>query len=102
MRAWKHAIRRRTDFHVDCRIRRWDGVYRWHAFSALPVCDEFGVVVKWIGTAVDVDDEKAMQADLEFARAQGRRDAGTAGDPAVQRSGRIRLRRPRISPSAGE
>src|SRR5512133_427607 len=48
--AWEHASRTQTPYRVDYRIRRFDGEYRWHAFRGLPIRDDHGTVVKWIGT----------------------------------------------------
>jgi PAS domain-containing protein len=73
--AWARAVRRRSLLELDCRVRRFDGVYRWHALRALPVCSSSGAVIKWIGTATDIDDAKVLEADLGHAN---RRAAGTA------------------------
>jgi two-component system, NtrC family, sensor kinase len=65
--AWAHATRTQTPFHLDFRIRRFDGEYRWHAFRGLPIRDERGAVVRWIGTATDIEDAKRLEADLRSA-----------------------------------
>jgi PAS domain S-box-containing protein len=39
------------------RIRRADGVYRWHLSRAVPIRDGEGRIVKWFGTATDIDDQ---------------------------------------------
>jgi diguanylate cyclase (GGDEF)-like protein/PAS domain S-box-containing protein len=65
--AWATAIRTQTPYRLDFRIRRVDGDYRWHAFRALPICDGSDLVVKWIGTATDIDDAKRLEADLRLA-----------------------------------
>jgi len=62
--AWERAVRDRTATSLDYRIRRHDGVYRWHTSRAVPVCDDDGAVVRWVGTATDVDDAKQLEADL--------------------------------------
>ncbi len=56
--AWEHATRTQAPYQLDYRIRRFDGEYRWHAFRGLPIRDDHGAVVKWIGTATDIDDER--------------------------------------------
>ena len=65
--AWEHATRTQTSYRLDYRFRRFDGEYRWHAFRALPICDDLGVVVKWIGTATDIDDAKQLEGSLRLA-----------------------------------
>ncbi len=46
-------------FEVECRLRRYDGEYRWHAIRGIPVRDGAGGVRKWVGTATDIHDTKA-------------------------------------------
>jgi len=45
-------------FEVENRIKRHDGVYRWHLNRAMPQRDENGEIVFWIGTATDIEDQK--------------------------------------------
>jgi PAS domain S-box-containing protein len=54
--GWEHATRTRTPFELSYRIRRSDGQFRWHAFRALPLRRPDGEILRWIGTADDVDD----------------------------------------------
>ena len=68
--AWEHAARTETPYQLDYRIRRFDGEYRWHAFRGLPIRDDHGVVVKWIGTATDIDDERRSSAVRRVADRQ--------------------------------
>jgi diguanylate cyclase (GGDEF)-like protein/PAS domain S-box-containing protein len=72
--AWEHATRTQTPYRLDYRLRRFDGEYRWHAFRALPIRDERGAVVKWIGTATDIHDTKQLEDEL---RSAGRHTAET-------------------------
>nr|MDP9464987.1 PAS domain S-box protein [Actinomycetota bacterium] len=65
--AWAFAVRTQTPYRLDYRIRRVDGEYRWHAFRAVPIRDQSEVVVKWIGTATDIDDAKRLENDLRLA-----------------------------------
>ncbi len=54
--GWEHATRTLTPFELTYRIRRRDGQFRWHAFRALPIRRPNGEILRWIGTADDVDD----------------------------------------------
>ena len=54
--GWEHATRTLTPFELTYRIRRRDGQFRWHAFRALPIRRPDGEILRWIGTADDVDD----------------------------------------------
>jgi PAS domain S-box-containing protein len=66
--GWEHAVRMETPFQLEYRLRRGDGVYRWHAFRAQPLRRPDGEIVKWIGTATDIDDQKSLEADLRDAQ----------------------------------
>jgi len=45
----------------DVRLRRSDGVFRWFLFRHEPLCSETGAVVRWFGTAADIDDRKRTE-----------------------------------------
>ena len=66
--AWEGAIRTGTEYEVEYRIRRFDGVFRWHSFRALPLRDENGEVGTWIGTATDIDDYKQTELSLKSSQ----------------------------------
>lgn len=61
-RAWAHATRTGTPYVAECRLRRADGQFRWHIGRSLPFRAPDGAVVKWIGTATDIDDSKHSMA----------------------------------------
>ena len=93
-RAWEHASRTQTPYRLDYRIRRFDGEYRWHAFRGLPIRDDHGAVVKWIGTATDIDDERRSGAVRRVADRQSAEDADAARVRDLHRAVRVRIRRP--------
>jgi PAS domain S-box-containing protein len=69
--AWAHAIGTQTPFHLDYRIGRADGEYRWHAFRANPVFDDQNIVFRWVGTATDIDDaEWSKPIRLAFRKSE--------------------------------
>ena len=63
-RAWAEAVGAETDFVIECRFRRFDGVYRWHSFRAEPVRGSHGKMAFWIGTATDIDDQRNLELSL--------------------------------------
>jgi PAS domain S-box-containing protein len=63
-RKWAHAVATETPYEVDCRLRRHDGVYRWHTLRSMPTRSKDGNVVRWIGTATDIDDRKRFEDQL--------------------------------------
>jgi PAS domain S-box-containing protein len=52
------------EFVVEARLRRHDGVYRWHRIRNRPVRID-GEIAFWLGTAVDIDDMREANALLE-------------------------------------
>ncbi len=53
---WGTSLSSGQGMDTKCRIRRFDGKYRWHLVRSEPVCDAQGKVVRWIGSATDVQD----------------------------------------------
>ena len=62
--AWAQAVAAGTEYAVDCRFLRFDGVYRWHFFRAEPVRGSDGKVDFWIGTATDIEDQRSLELSL--------------------------------------
>jgi PAS domain S-box-containing protein len=67
---WRHALETGEPYRTEFRLQRAsDGLYRWHLGLALPVRDDDGRIVRWVGSNTDIDDQK---------RALEVRDAATA------------------------
>ncbi len=62
--AWVEAVAAGIEYAVECRFRRFDGVYRWYSFRAEPVRGSDGTVDFWIGTATDIDDQRNLELSL--------------------------------------
>ncbi|AWN38275.1 GAF domain-containing hybrid sensor histidine kinase/response regulator [Methylobacterium radiodurans] len=54
-RAWRTAIRTRSPYQIEGRLRRHDGAYRWHRLVMIPIRQR-GEMVAMLGTALDIDD----------------------------------------------
>ena len=52
------------EYTVEVRIRRHDGVYRWHRIHNRPIRFE-GRIEYWLGTAVDINDMREANELLE-------------------------------------
>jgi signal transduction histidine kinase/DNA-binding response OmpR family regulator len=68
--AWTRACETGTGYSGQWRIRRQDGVYRWHKLSLIPIRLDpaDGAVAEWLGTALDVDDIVTARLAVEEAR----------------------------------
>jgi PAS domain S-box-containing protein len=61
---WKATLASGKQGEFEARVRRFDGVYRWHLFRAVPLCDETGKPVKWYASAFDIEDRKRAEEAL--------------------------------------
>ena len=65
---------------LEARLRRQDGEYRWFLFRAEPLRDEAGNIVKWYGSATDIEDRKRTEIALRESEQRFRDYAETASD----------------------
>ncbi|KAB8142662.1 PAS domain S-box protein [Chloroflexia bacterium SDU3-3] len=70
--TWFQAVERGQPFNVEVRLRREDGVYRWHIVRAALRGGEDGRPDKWYGTALDIDDQKRAEQALRESEAEFR------------------------------
>ena len=63
--AWTHALRTGEEYEVQFRLRRHDGVHRWHLGRARPMRDHRGDIVRWYGTNTDIDEARRARDELE-------------------------------------
>jgi PAS domain S-box-containing protein len=64
VQQWRIALASGRLYEIQCRLQRFDGVYRWHLVRAVPIKTEDGKVVRWIGTNTDIDDQKTTALAL--------------------------------------
>jgi PAS domain S-box-containing protein len=57
-------------YEVEYRLRRHDGVYRWHFARVLRI-DGDGTDGRWLGAAMDIDDRKRAEEALRFIEKAG-------------------------------
>jgi two-component system, sensor histidine kinase and response regulator len=64
MTRWLADVVEGVGHDMEYRIRGADGRYRWFKSRGLPVRDESGRVVQWLGTITDIDDQKRAEEAL--------------------------------------
>ena len=64
---WQSQIWQADSFDFGCRLRRADGVYRWHLLRMIADRSEKGVLHTWIVTATDNDAQKKAHEVAEEA-----------------------------------
>ncbi|MDQ3813924.1 MAG: PAS domain S-box protein, partial [Armatimonadota bacterium] len=61
---WQRALATGEVFDTEYRLRRADGVYRWHIGRNVPLRDKADRITGWFGSATDVEDMKQAEAAL--------------------------------------
>ncbi|MXP26303.1 PAS domain-containing protein [Altererythrobacter indicus] len=55
-KAWAQSLEKGEEFERELRLQRHDGEYRWMMARTVPVKTATGKIIRWFGTAVDVDE----------------------------------------------
>ena len=66
----KRAIRARSVFELEHRVRRADGSLGWTFSRAIPILDAKGKIIEWFGMAKDVTARKAAEEQREQTLAE--------------------------------
>ena len=61
---WTRALTTGVFYESEFRLRRNDGIFRWFIARAIPIIGDGGVIVQWIGTNTDIDDQKRVTQAL--------------------------------------
>ena len=64
---WNESLRTGKPYEIEYRLRHHSGQYRWVLGRALPVRDEAGAIVRWMGTCTDIHEQKLAQQALQQA-----------------------------------
>ncbi|MBA3962354.1 MAG: PAS domain-containing protein [Chthoniobacterales bacterium] len=68
---WTAALTTGNKFESEHRFKRGaDGTYRWHFVQALPMRNEAGEIMQWVGTCTDIDDAKRSEEKLTTLNAE--------------------------------
>jgi PAS domain S-box-containing protein len=70
--AWRTALETGTPFEIEVRMRRADGEYRWFLARNVALRDDAGNIVKWYGTALEIEDRKQAEEALRKSEEQWR------------------------------
>ncbi|MBC8037981.1 MAG: PAS domain-containing protein, partial [Rhizobiales bacterium] len=61
---WLNSLGSGETYEAQFRLRRADGIWRWHLARAIPIKGQFGQVLRWIGTNTDIQDQKEVTEAL--------------------------------------
>jgi PAS domain S-box-containing protein len=62
--SWRAALAAGEPMESEVRVRAREGDYRWLLIRNAPLRDEMGNIVKWHGTAIDIEDRKRAEVLL--------------------------------------
>ncbi|MGY6251645.1 sensor histidine kinase [Bosea thiooxidans] len=63
---WRQSLETGEPYEIEYRLRHRSGAYRWTLGRALPVRDDAGAIVRWIGTCTDIDEAKRASEQNEL------------------------------------
>lgn len=66
----EECIREKKIFHLEHRVLRADGTPGWTSSKAIPILDEKGDIIEWLGSAQDITQRKEAEEALMKAEAQ--------------------------------
>jgi PAS domain S-box-containing protein len=92
VRGWLHAIKTGEVYEHESRFRHADGEYRWHVSRGVPMRNEAGQIVMWVGANTDIHDIKLIELALVDSEIRYRRLFESAKDGILildTESGRI-------------
>ena len=67
---WRHSLATGETYEIQYRLRHHTGEYRWVLGRALPVHDEGGAIVRWMGTCTDIHAQKQAEEELRGMNAR--------------------------------
>lgn len=104
VQKWQRALKTGEAHEHKSRLRRVDGEYRWHLGSAVPIRNESGQIVMWVGANTDIHDITLAEMALMDSEIRYRRLFETAKDGILlldTESGRITDANPFMSELLG-
>lgn len=66
--AWQYSLRTGDVYQTVHRVRMNNGQFRWHLSRGFPMRNEQGAIVKWFGTATDIESQKQLEESLRQAK----------------------------------
>lgn len=61
---WRHCLSTGDTYEIQYRLRHHSRDYRWVLGRALPIRDESGKIIRWMGTCTDIHDQKIAEDRL--------------------------------------
>ncbi len=82
-KIWAHLGEQGAPYKAEFRYRRYDGEYRWFMAKVIPVRNDDGKLMLWIGTSTDIHERKMAEAALKESEERTRLIVETALDGII-------------------
>ncbi len=66
--CWDSAMAAGTDYQTEYRLRNQDNTYRWMLSRGVALRDSSGVILHWLGTCTDVEEQRMLVDALNRER----------------------------------
>ena len=66
--AWIQAVQTKSLYEIEHRLRTVDGSYRDFSVRAVPVLDDNGEILEWVGTHTDITEKKRTEEALKMTQ----------------------------------
>jgi PAS domain S-box-containing protein len=63
---WQTALKTGELYEVEYRLRHHSGEYRWTIGRAMPIRNEAGEIIRWIGTCTEIHEQKILMERNEI------------------------------------
>lgn len=63
---WAHCVKTRQLYTTEYRLHRANGEWRWTAVTGVPLLDETGAIVEWVGMNSDITDKRRAEQHAQL------------------------------------
>jgi PAS domain S-box-containing protein len=63
-KIWAYALKTKTNYETECRIRNRSNEYGDFSVRAVPIIDKDGNITSWVGTSTDITEKKSYESQL--------------------------------------
>jgi PAS domain S-box-containing protein len=89
IKKWVESLFEEIIYETEYRLKRHDGEYRWFLVRGLPLKNEEGKTIRWIGTFTDIDDQKHTEKLIENLKVENEKQSVTLSSLLISSSDSI-------------